>query len=93
MEDNLLIAKKFLDENKLNLLIRSHEVKMEGYEVEADGKVITIFSAPNYCDQMGNKGAIIKFTGAEKLEPTFEKFESSPHPDIPIRKYMMPFMF
>ena len=87
------VTKKFLDENKLNLLIRSHEVKMEGYEVEADGKVITIFSAPNYCDQMGNKGAIIKFIGAEKLEPTFEKFESSPHPDINIRKYMMPFMF
>ena len=87
------VAKKFLEENKLNLLIRSHEVKTEGYEVEADGKVITIFSAPNYCDQMGNKGAIIKFIGKETLEPTFEKFESSPHPDIPIRKYMMPFMF
>ena len=87
------VAKKFLEENNLNLLVRSHEVKMEGYEVEADGKVITIFSAPNYCDQMGNKGAIIKFTGAEKLEPVFEKFESSPHPNIPIKKYMMPFMF
>ncbi len=87
------VAKKFLDENKLNLLVRSHEVKMEGYEVEADGKVITIFSAPNYCDQMGNKGAIIRFTGKDKLEPEFVKFENSPHPDIPIRKYMMPFMF
>ena len=87
------VAKKFLEENKLNLLIRSHEVKTEGYEVEADGKVITIFSAPNYCDQMGNKGAIIKFIRKETLEPTFEKFESSPHPNIPIKKYMMPFMF
>ena len=55
--------------------------------------LVTVFSAPNYCDQMGNKGAIIKFTGAEKLEPVFEKFESSPHPNIPIKKYMMPFMF
>jgi len=24
--------------------------------------VITIFSAPNYCDYYGNKGAILKFT-------------------------------
>jgi hypothetical protein len=38
---------------------RSHECKEEGYEVEHNGKCITIFSAPNYCDQMGNKGAFI----------------------------------
>ena len=25
-----------------------------------DGKCVTIFSAPNYCDQMGNKGAFIR---------------------------------
>jgi len=44
------VAEKFLKDNKLLYLIRSHEMKQEGYEVEADGRVITIFSAPNYCD-------------------------------------------
>jgi serine/threonine-protein phosphatase 5 len=57
------------------LLVRSHEVKDEGYEVEADGRVITIFSAPNYCDQMRNKGALIQFKGSD-MKPNFVQFSS-----------------
>ncbi len=55
------------------MLVRSHEVKDAGYEVEADGKVITIFSAPNYCDQVGNKGALIRFKGSD-MKPNFVQF-------------------
>jgi hypothetical protein len=57
------------------LLVRSHEVKDEGYEVEADGKVITIFSAPNYCDQMKNKGALIRFKGSD-MKPKFIQYSA-----------------
>lgn len=45
--------------------MRSHEVKMPGYEYQKGGKCLTVFSAPNYCDQMGNKGAYIRFKGAD----------------------------
>lgn len=39
---------KFIYCISLDLLIRSHEVKKEGYEIEHNGKCITIFSAPDY---------------------------------------------
>ena len=42
------ITKKFLQKNKLDYVIRSHEVKNDGYEVAHDGKCVTVFSAPNY---------------------------------------------
>jgi diadenosine tetraphosphatase ApaH/serine/threonine PP2A family protein phosphatase len=35
-----------------DLIVRSHEVKDQGHEIEHDGKLITVFSAPNYCDQV-----------------------------------------
>merc|ERR1711964_461520 len=54
------VTEKFLKTNNLKYIIRSHEMKAEGYHVQHKGKCITIFSAPNYCDQMGNKGAFIR---------------------------------
>ncbi|CAD6272578.1 unnamed protein product [Miscanthus lutarioriparius] len=75
------VTKKFLQENNLDLIVRSHEVKDEGYEIEHDGKLITVFSAPNYCDQMGNKGAFIRFTAPE-MKPDIVTFSAVPHPDV-----------
>jgi len=74
------ITEHFLERNGLSLLVRSHEVKEEGYLIEHGGKTITVFSAPNYCDTMGNKGAFIHFD--KTLEPKFTQFTSVPHPDV-----------
>ncbi len=74
------VTKEFLEENGLSLLVRSHEVKDEGYLVEHDGKCITIFSAPNYCDQMGNKGALINFD--KDMTPTFVQYTAVDHPAV-----------
>jgi protein phosphatase len=52
----------FLAENGLDMIIRSHECKDEGYEVAHSGKLLTIFSASNYCGDTGNKGAFVIFT-------------------------------
>lgn len=31
----------------------------DGYEFQADRKLVTIFSAPNYCGEFDNAGAIL----------------------------------
>ncbi|KFH17922.1 putative serine/threonine-protein phosphatase 5 [Toxoplasma gondii MAS] len=54
------VTAAFLKRNNLKLVIRSHEMKDDGYEVCHNGQLVTVFSAPNYCDQMKNKGAFVR---------------------------------
>lgn len=75
------VTERFLKQNNLDFIVRSHEVKAEGYEVTHSGKCITVFSAPNYCDQMGNKGAYIHLRGSD-LKPEFHQFTAVPHPNV-----------
>jgi len=84
------VTKAFLELNHLELLVRSHEVKDEGYLIEHEGKCITVFSAPNYCDQMGNKGAFIRF--GPEMTPKMTQFESSPHPAVRPMAYASSFL-
>ena len=79
------VTERFLAANGLELLIRSHECKDEGYEVEHGGKTITVLSAPNYCDQMGNKGAFIHLD--KTLKPKFTTFTAVPHPSVRPMQY------
>ena len=46
------VTTKFLTDNNLKLIIPSHEVKDDGFEVMHHGQLITVFSAPNYCDRV-----------------------------------------
>ncbi|TPX15165.1 uncharacterized protein E0L32_004723 [Thyridium curvatum] len=74
------VTKKFCDKNGLEAIIRSHEVRMDGYEEEHDGKCITVFSAPKYCDMTENRGAYINIGPDYKLH--FKQFDAVPHPNI-----------
>lgn len=77
------VTDNFLKRNNLDYIIRSHEVKDMGYEIAHNGKCITVFSAPNYCDTMGNKGAYIILNGKE-MKPNYEVYEAVPHPDVKV---------
>lgn len=54
-------TRNFLEKNNLSLIVRSHEMVMEGFNVTHGGAVLTVFSAANYCGVCKNKGAILKF--------------------------------
>nr|CAD7454075.1 unnamed protein product [Timema tahoe] len=75
------VTEKFVELNKLDYIIRSHEVKNEGYEKAHNGHCITVFSAPNYCDTMGNKGAFITLRGKD-MKPKFTTYTAVPHPNV-----------
>ncbi|CAH1116956.1 unnamed protein product [Phaedon cochleariae] len=75
------VTRAFLELNGLDYVVRSHEVKDDGYEVAHDGKCITVFSAPNYCDTMGNLGAFINLKGKDMI-PKFTTYMAEPHPDV-----------
>ena len=76
-------ANTFLKKNKLLTIIRAHEAQLEGYKMHTwNGAgefpvVITIFSAPNYCDVYNNKAAIIKF---DDNNLNIQQFNYSGHP-------------
>lgn len=85
------VTDSFCKKNGLEAVIRSHEVRMDGYSQEHDGKLITVFSAPNYCDAQGNKGAYINIETDLKLQ--FETFTAVPHPNIKPMAYASNLMF
>ena len=42
------VTRRFLEDNGVSGVIRSHEVRQPGYSIEHGGQCITVFSAPNY---------------------------------------------
>ena len=56
---NVKVLEKFLENNELDLLCRAHQVVEEGYEFFGDRKLVTVFSAPNYCGEFDNNGGIM----------------------------------
>ncbi|CAF1049431.1 unnamed protein product [Rotaria sp. Silwood1] len=61
---------KFLDDNDLLCVIRAHQVQSAGckmykkHEKTLFPTLVTIFSAPNYCEVYKNRGAILRYDGS-----------------------------
>jgi len=53
------VVSKFLQKHDFDLVVRAHQVVEDGYEFFADRQLVTIFSAPNYCGEFDNAGAVM----------------------------------
>ncbi|KAI0081320.1 protein phosphatase 5 [Panus rudis PR-1116 ss-1] len=74
------VTRRWCEANGVTGIIRSHEVRQDGYAIEHDGLCTTVFSAPNYVDQAGNKGAFIRIDSSGSLQYT--QFDARPHPPM-----------
>ena len=73
------VVKAFLKKHNLDLIARAHQVVEDGYEFFAGRQVVTVFSAPNYCGEFDNAGALMSIDDELRisfcvLKPEFRPF-------------------
>lgn len=56
---NELAVNEFVKQHNISLICRGHQVVPRGYKFFANQKLITVFSAPNYCGNIGNDAAVM----------------------------------
>ena len=67
---NSVVIDNFLKANDLDLICRAHQVVEDGYEFFGNRQLVTVFSAPNYCGEFDNSGAMM--TVDENLVCSFQ---------------------
>ena len=84
------VAEEFLSKNDFDLICRAHQVVNDGFEFPffPDQTVVTVFSAPNYCGEFGNKGAMLLID--DNLVCSF-KFVDPPANVIPSQRAQTPY--
>ena len=70
----------FLNKMNIDLVIRAHQVVDNGFQFFNENKMVTVFSAPNYCGQLGNKASIMHIKKNLEcsfitLKPIFKKIK------------------
>ncbi|KAJ3425827.1 serine/threonine-protein phosphatase [Anaeramoeba flamelloides] len=53
------VVERFNDRNEIDLIVRAHQVVQDGFKFFSNKRMVTVFSAPNYCDQFDNAGAMM----------------------------------
>jgi len=69
------VTSQFCHTNGVDLIARAHQLVMEGYKKMFDDKLVTVWSAPNYCYRCGNVAAILELDDA--LVAHFKVFQAN----------------
>lgn len=69
-------TKKFCHDNNVDSIVRAHQVVMEGWKSFFDDRLVTVWSAPNYCGRTGILASIMELD--ENLEKMYKIFEATP---------------
>ena len=70
------IVEKFCFENKIDMIARAHQLVQEGYKPIFNDKLVTVWSAPNYCGKCGNLASIMELD--ENMSKIYKIFEETP---------------
>uniref|UniRef100_A0A8P4GEJ1 Serine/threonine-protein phosphatase n=1 Tax=Dicentrarchus labrax TaxID=13489 RepID=A0A8P4GEJ1_DICLA len=84
------VVAKFLHKHDLDLICRAHQVVEDGYEFFAKRQLVTLFSAPNYCGEFDNAGAMMSvdetlMCSFQILKPAEKKKPNGSRPVTPPR--------
>lgn len=72
------VIEEFLARFDLDLVCRAHMVVEDGYQFFEGKSLVTVFSAPNYCGEFDNFGALMSVS--EELLCSFELLTPADHP-------------
>ena len=53
------VVRQFNEKHDIDLICRAHQVVEDGYEFFQRRQLVTLFSAPNYCGEFDNSGAMM----------------------------------
>jgi serine/threonine-protein phosphatase 4 catalytic subunit len=78
------IVEKFCRDNGIDMVARAHQLVMEGYKPMFKDKLVTVWSAPNYCGKCGNLASIMELD--ENMAKLYKIFEETPAEEKKLEK-------